>query len=163
MCVSWVQLCLTLCDPMHCSPPGSSDHGIFEARILEWVAISYSRGSSRPRDQTCMSCVSCIAGKFFTHWAIRKNYFMVCLILEKEMATHFSILAWRIPWTEEPCRLQSMGLQELDTTEWLSLLPLWLILGFPNDLSSNESACHAGDTSMGYMLPVILNINNFIN
>ena len=93
----------------------------------------------------------------------RKNYFMVCLILEKEMATHFSILAWRIPWTEEPCRLQSMGLQELDTTEWLSLLPLWLILGFPNDLSSNESACHAGDTSMGYMLPVILNINNFIN
>ena len=40
-------------------------------------------------------------------------------ILEKEMATHSSILAWRIPWTEEPGRLQSMGLQELDTTEWL--------------------------------------------
>ena len=45
------QSCLTLCDPMGCSPPGSSVHGILQARILEWVAISFSRGSSRPRDQ----------------------------------------------------------------------------------------------------------------
>ena len=45
MCVSWIQLCLTLCDPMHCSPPGSSDHGIFQARILKWVAIPSFRGS----------------------------------------------------------------------------------------------------------------------
>ena len=44
--------CLTLCDPMDCSPPGSSIHGIFQARILEWVAISFSRGSSQPRDRT---------------------------------------------------------------------------------------------------------------
>ena len=51
----------TLCDPMDCSPPGSSVHGIFQARILEWVAISSSRGSSRPRDQTRAACVSCIA------------------------------------------------------------------------------------------------------
>ena len=48
--------------------------------------------------------------------------------LEKEMATHSSILAWRIPWTEEPGRLQSMGLQESDTPEWLSLLLLQLQL-----------------------------------
>ena len=49
------------------SPPGShSVHGIFQARILEWVAISSSRGSSPPRDQTCISCVSCTAGGFFT-------------------------------------------------------------------------------------------------
>ena len=46
------QLCSTLCDPMDCSPLGSSVHGIFQARILEWVAICYSRGSSQPRDQT---------------------------------------------------------------------------------------------------------------
>ena len=46
------QLCPTLCDPMDCSLPGSSVHGIFQARILEWVAISFSRGSSQPRDQT---------------------------------------------------------------------------------------------------------------
>ena len=56
-------LCLTLYDPMDCSPPGSSVHGILQARILEWVATSFSRGPSRPRDQTQ---VSCIAGRFFT-------------------------------------------------------------------------------------------------
>ena len=56
----------SFCDPMDCSPPGSSVHGIFQARILEWVAISSSRGSSQPRDQTHISCVSCIAGRFFT-------------------------------------------------------------------------------------------------
>ena len=44
------QLCLTLCDPMDCNPPGSSVHGIFQARVLEWIAISFSRGSSQPRD-----------------------------------------------------------------------------------------------------------------
>ena len=49
-----------LCDPMDCSPLGSSVHGIFQARILEWVAISYSRGSSQARDLTCISCTSCI-------------------------------------------------------------------------------------------------------
>ena len=59
------QSCLTLCDPMDCSLPGSSVRGIFQARILEWVAISLSRGSSRPRDRTWISCVSCIAGRFF--------------------------------------------------------------------------------------------------
>ena len=58
--------CPTLCDPMGCSPPGSSVHGIFQARILEWVAISSSRGFFRPRDQTCSSWVSCIACGFFT-------------------------------------------------------------------------------------------------
>ena len=55
---SVTQLCLALCDPMDCSPPGSSVHGIFQVRILEWVAISYFRGSSWPRDQTDVSCVS---------------------------------------------------------------------------------------------------------
>ena len=62
-----VQSCLTLCDPMDYSPPGSSVHGIFQARILEWVASrGSSSGSLRPRDQTRVSCVSCIAGGFFT-------------------------------------------------------------------------------------------------
>ena len=54
------QLCLTLCDPMDYSPPGSSVHGIHQARILEWVAISFSRESSRPRDRIHVSCISCI-------------------------------------------------------------------------------------------------------
>ena len=68
------QLCLTLCDPMGCSPPGSSVPGILQARILEWVAISFSRESSQPRGQTW---VSCIAGRFFTNWAIREAPFWV--------------------------------------------------------------------------------------
>ena len=49
------QSCLTLCDPMECSLPGSSVHGIFQEIVLEWIAISFSRGSSRPRDQTPVS------------------------------------------------------------------------------------------------------------
>ena len=63
---SVAQSCLTLCDPMDCILPGSSAHGILQARILEWVAISSSRGSSQPRDRTCVSCASCPAGGFFT-------------------------------------------------------------------------------------------------
>ena len=63
------QLCLTLCDPMGCSPLGSTDHGIFQARILEWVASSFSRESSRPREQTWVSCVSCIGRRILYHWA----------------------------------------------------------------------------------------------
>ena len=62
------QLCPTLCDPMDYSLPGSSVHGILQARILEWVAIPFSRGSSQPRDRTWFSC---IAGGFFTVWATR--------------------------------------------------------------------------------------------
>ena len=61
-----LQLCLTLWDPRDCSMPGSSVHGVLQARILEWVAISFPRRSSRPRDQTRVSCRSCNAGGFFT-------------------------------------------------------------------------------------------------
>ena len=64
------QLCPTLCDPMDCSLPGSSVHGILQARILAWVAISSSRGFSQHRNWTQ---VSCIAGGFFTIWATRET------------------------------------------------------------------------------------------
>ena len=63
------QSCSILCNPMICSLPGSSIHGILQARILKWVDIPFSRGSSQPRDQTQ---VSCTAGKFFTVWATGK-------------------------------------------------------------------------------------------
>ena len=72
------QACLTLCNPMDCSPPGSSVHGILQARILEGVAILFSRGSSWRRDWTWVSCVFCIAGRFFTCWAIREA-FLICI------------------------------------------------------------------------------------
>ena len=63
------QSCPILCDPMGCSPPGSSVYGIVQAGILEWAAMPSSRGSSWPRDQTW---VSCITGRHFTVWATRK-------------------------------------------------------------------------------------------
>ena len=64
------QLYLILCDPMDCSLPGSSVHGILQAGILEWVAMPSSRGSSQPRDQTQ---VFRIVGGFFTVWATREG------------------------------------------------------------------------------------------
>ena len=77
MCVCLVaQSCPTLCHPMVCSPPGSSIHGILQARILERVAIHFSRGSSWARDWTWVSCITC---KFFTVWAHGKsimNFFL---------------------------------------------------------------------------------------
>ena len=64
-CCSVAQLYPTLCNPMECSlVPDPSVHGIFQARILEWVAISFSKGSFQPRDQTQ---VSCIAERFLTN------------------------------------------------------------------------------------------------
>ena len=57
-CAQLLQSCPTLCDPTDCSPPGSSVHGISQARILESVAMPSSRGSSWPRDQTCVSCIA---------------------------------------------------------------------------------------------------------
>ena len=72
--VQLLQLCQTLCDPLDCSLPGSSVHGILQARILEWAAISFSRGSSQPRDQTW---VSCIADRRFTIWATREAHMIV--------------------------------------------------------------------------------------
>ena len=72
LCVLVAQSCPTLCNPMDCSPPGSSVHGILQARILEWIAIPFSRGSSRPRDRTP---VSCTAGIFFTVWDTGKSHY----------------------------------------------------------------------------------------
>ena len=66
-----IQSCLTLCNPVDCRPLGSSGHGIILARILEWVAISFSRGSSWPRNRTQ---VSHTAGRFFTTWATREAH-----------------------------------------------------------------------------------------
>ena len=64
MCAKLLQSCPILWDPMDSSLPGSSAHGILQARILEWVAISFPRGSSWPRDQICISCT---ASRFFAN------------------------------------------------------------------------------------------------
>ena len=64
------QSCLPLCDPMDCSPPGSSVHRISQLRLLEWVAISYFRGSSRSRDRIWVFCVSCTGRGTLHHYTV---------------------------------------------------------------------------------------------
>ena len=84
------QLCPTLCYPMDYSLPDSSVHGIFQARVLEWVAISFSRGSSWPRDRTW---VSRIAGRRFTISATREgnvNYWRRRILIDYLISQGFS-------------------------------------------------------------------------
>ena len=96
------QSCPTLCDPIDCSLLGYSNHGVFQARILEWVAISFSRGSSLPRDRTR---VSRIPGRRFNLWATRISRKIRYLLFSNSspklknreyMLTHFTkpILPW---------------------------------------------------------------------
>ena len=81
VCAKSLQLCLTLCDPMDHNPLGSSVHGILQARILEQVAISFSRGSSQPRYQTCDSCTGRWILYHLSHQEIPAN--VQCLIIMK--------------------------------------------------------------------------------
>ena len=93
------QSCPTLCNPMDCSPPGSAVHGILQARILERVVISFSRGSSQPRDWTQ---VSLIASGFFTIWATRETlkHLQCFLNLYYLNAIAFSTVLFNIECTE---------------------------------------------------------------
>ena len=94
------QLCLTLCDPIDCkcSLPGSSVHGIFQVRILEWAAIFYSRGSSWPRDRTHVSYVFCTGRQVLYHWEVWEAITIlvtrkITLSWKKFPAQRFPILA----------------------------------------------------------------------
>ena len=170
MCAKSLQSCPILCNLIDHGLPGSSVHGILQARILEWVAISFSRGSSWPRDRTLISCISCIDRWVLYHRhhlgspEIRHNFWnlelflkkrcllilFVCLLIlkanigQQKINTAFwqnyvtkgmksfpggSVIkiclpmqeiqiTWEIPWTEEPGRQQSTGLQKSQT--WLS-------------------------------------------
>ena len=97
MCALVAQSCLTLCDPMDSSPPNFSVHRILQARILEWIAVPLAQMVKRlpTKRETRVQSLG------------RED------LLEKEMATHSSILACKIPWTEEPGKLQSTGLQSV--------------------------------------------------
>ena len=94
VCMLVAQLCPTLCDPTDHSPPGSSVHGTFQARILEWVAIPFSRESSQPRDQTQ---VSHTAGRFFNVWATREAHMMHQL-----GSKVFTQMSWKCLSTQNP-------------------------------------------------------------
>ena len=144
--VSVTQSCLTLCDPMNYSLLGFSVHGILQARILKWHSVPFSRGSSWPRDQTYVSCISCPDRRILYYLSHIYNYKGFIIIkplgfpsgsavkyplimqetqemwirslsqddlLEEELATHSSTLALKIPRTEEPGGLVSIGLQRV--------------------------------------------------
>ena len=96
VCVLDIQSCPTLRDPMDCSPPGFSVHGILQATILEWVAIPSSRGSSWPRDRTCVFCNSFIdslplSHQGSPHFRYNHSQFPV-LLISKIILTHVSQL-----------------------------------------------------------------------
>ena len=112
-CCLVAKLCLTLCDPVDCSLSGSSVQGISQARILEWVAIPFSRGSSWPRNRTCISCTA--SGFFWvTREAQRKLIFLLVCIwvgniecqfligideLTHQMTCFLLARFWKIGWT----------------------------------------------------------------
>ena len=124
---SVASVCLTLCDPMDCSPAGSSVHGILQARILEWVAIPSSRESSQPRDWDWVSCVSCIASSFFFcffffyHWAAREvlseiNVHKLCNKTNQYLGWHYWKLEfslWVSDVTLKMARKKNLGIQNL--------------------------------------------------
>ena len=93
-CVS-AQLCLTLCDPMNCSPPGSFVHGILQARVLEWVAIPSSSGSSPTTDSTHVSCIS---RQVLYHWATWKTQRREQGKVKAALSGHFTSLKLPYHW-----------------------------------------------------------------
>ena len=89
-----LQSWLTLCNPRDCSLPGSPVHGIFQASILEWVTISAAKGSSPPRDRTCVSYVSCTGKRFFTTsttWEASSSWYQNCSLF-------YSVNSWHSVW-----------------------------------------------------------------
>ena len=100
------QLCLTLCDPMDCSPPVSSIHGILQARLLGWIAVFFSRGSSWPKDQIQ---VSRIAGRRFNLWATRE-------------AKVYLNTSYPLPNSKELSQYTKAIVIEMRTPYWVSLV-----------------------------------------
>ena len=123
------QSCLTLCYPLDCSPPGYSVHGSFQARILEWVAIPFLRGSSQLRNLTW---VSCIAGRFFNIWATRETQINNCSIrTNKYFVQIIEAILMKIIQSEEQnlsdlwdtikyCKKSKNYELLIDTTSWIS-------------------------------------------
>ena len=91
------QSCPNLCNPMDCSLPGFSVHGILQTRLLEWIAISFSRGSSQPRDQTW---VSRITGRFFIIWATREV--AQCIVVKSLSRVRLFATPWTVAYNAPP-------------------------------------------------------------
>ena len=107
------QFCLTLCEPMNCSLPGSSGHGILQARILEQAAIPFSRRTSSSRDQTQ---VSYDAGGFFTVWATREALFVsIDLPVLLDISSKWNFTSCGLLWPVSSSHLCSHSVLKIDT------------------------------------------------
>ena len=135
------QSCPTLCDPMDRSLPGSTVHGIFQASILEWAAISFCKWSSQPRDRTR---VSCIADRRFTVWATNCN--TMVLMWNYPMSWKILKLSLYFDWKQQkPCRkwLKQVGALSSESTQaWAARAPLGLRF------------CHSSNTLFQVGIPV---------
>ena len=116
------QSCLTLCDPRDCSPPVSSVHGVSQARIPEWVAISFSRESAWPRDQTH---ISCIGRQILYHWATRGIWFsyITANTYIYSLSNFFPISVMKEYWAEFPvlCRRSLLAVYLKYSSMYLSI------------------------------------------
>ena len=109
--------CLTLCDPMDCSLPGSSVHEILQTRILEWVAMPSSRVSSQPKDQTCISWGSYIAGGFLTLESSGTH-----MIINQLLLSRFKLcLTLCDPTDSSPSGSAVPGILQARTLEWVAI------------------------------------------
>ena len=152
--------CVWLCDPMDCSPPGSSVHGILQARILEWVAISSSRGSSLPRDWTCVcyvSCVSCV-GKWILYTEAPGKPVYVNTILLLLLLSRFSRVRLCDHRDGSPPGSPVPGIFQARTLEWLAIsfsnAWKWKVkvksLSRVRLLSTPRTAAYQASPSMGF-------------
>ena len=150
---SVIQSYLTLCDPMDGNPPGSSVHGISQARILEGVAISFSKGSSQPRDRTRISCISCTDRQIFYHWATGEAH--LASATAKSLQSYLTLCD---PIDGSPPGSPVPGILQARTPEWVaiafsnawkwkvkvkSLSHVWL-------LATPWTAAHQAPPSMGF-------------
>ena len=133
------------CDPVNCSLPGSSVHGIFQVRILEWVAISYSKQSSWPRDQTCVSCVSCMARRIIHHCATWEAPILHLLLAERPKGLLTDKLGGQECRFSDACMMCSKLLQSCParTLKWIAM-PSSRDFSQPRDWASVSYVSYTG-------------------
>ena len=120
LCSKWLQSCPTQCDPMKCSSLGSSVPGILQAKVLEWVAISSSRGSSQSRDRTPFSYVSCIGRLVLYPLAPLRKPFMPNIYFSDHQKSEPQDMVWTILLCRTACGMfpEPSGVKVRSLNHW---------------------------------------------
>ena len=149
--------CLTLCNSMDCSPPGSSVHGILQARILEWVAISFSREFSWPRDRTSISCVSRLILYYCVTWegyVYSSNHSNIQLAITITFSYHLCRIRFRtlqphvfIPMPSPVLPMSCCSSSSIDSShKIIAFFSLTFIMKFPGGSAVQNPPTNARDT-----------------